>query len=50
MNEFVCVHCKRQATEKDIEEKVFFVRGKKKITITVYCPICKVHSHFIKKT
>jgi len=46
---FICVHCKRPATDEDIEFNLAGPPGKKKEAITVWCPSCKVHSHYLKK-
>ena len=46
---FICVHCKRLAKEEDIVEVAIGPRDRKKVFITVICPACKVHTHYLKK-
>ena len=46
---FICVHCERQAEPEEIKNKTIWLSGRKKEVITVWCPNCKVHSHFLKK-
>jgi len=46
---FICKHCSRKATDEDIEVMLVGPGGKKKQVITVFCPTCKTHTHYLKK-